>query len=246
MSLKYDIEFRVSNDPRLTPEQRKLAKEYGHYLFDSSRKYKDFAYFTFIILKQHFYSITQREKIRELYAKRMVIGRSMSSFEDKFCAKLANSYDIAKANNNFEKFISSIFEYYAEAHMQLLHGHEIIMSCNALIDKKKIEFNDVRTIDLAIDKLDEVKMLILAECCLTLQGLQKKGDQIEFYARLLKIVRDKVDKSNLQFEMIVADNGTKHWSNIDFASFSLLHNNGIIIYGRTLISEEMTYHFEPN
>ena len=243
MSIKYKIEFRVSKDPFLTPRQREMAQAIGSLLAISAPIRP--AFFTFIILHQHYRTITQKEKILELYLKRMVISRKIDAYEEAFCKELEASFALTQENNNFVKFVSSIFEYYVEAIMQLTHGSSIIISSNVLINGNKFTAHGNNTVDLAIDKLDESsKILILAECCLTMRRLQTKTEQICFYAELLKTIREIVGgKAILKFEMIVANNERSNWHNVNFQSLDMLRDNDVDIKGRTLISEQVYRQF---
>jgi hypothetical protein len=117
-----------------------------------------------------------------------------------------------------------------------------------LINGKKYITPEVKTVDLAIDKLDENKIenkiLILAECCLTLRRLQSKAIQIDFYSNLLKTIRGIIGGSiPLQFEMIVAENDNRRWNQTKFQSFETLHDNDVKIYGKTLVFEPMVQEF---
>jgi hypothetical protein len=220
-----------------------MAKVIGHLLATYHPMHP--AFFTFIILHQHHRAITQKGKIRELYISRMVINRKIDAYEEDLCRELETSFEIAQENNNFVKFVSSIFEYYVEAIMRSEYGTYTIVSCNVLLNGKKFEAHKNHTVDLAIDKLDEKsKILVLAECCLTLRRMQMKKEQIDFYCELLKKIREIVGGSaNLQFDMIVADNEKKHWRSINYPSLDLLYDNGVSVYGKTLVSEKNVYAF---
>ncbi|MDL1893029.1 hypothetical protein FBQ87_09085 [Sphingobacteriales bacterium CHB3] len=130
--------------------------------------------------------------------------RALSPDEELLCACLQRIVDSHSGQREQVRgVIASIVEFYWFSFKKSDYKSQVLMECILEVNGVKVKHLDREEIDVAVDAIDSLDAVHMAECTINARRFQKKEDQIFLYAKGFEFIREVMgDTTELRFELV--------------------------------------------